>query len=55
MHNFVQITIFLPTPFLQRGAIFVFTLSLSSTIYEVDHPWGLSSHGEFLGVLISNF
>ena len=47
--------IFLPSPFLHRGTIFLFPLSLDSTIYEVEQSCGLSSHGEFLGILRSFF
>ena len=46
---------FFSNPLLQRGVIFLFPCSLSRTAYEVDHPWSLSSHGELLGILRSNF
>ena len=55
MHKYVQMTVFLPTLFLKRGVIFVFSFSVARTKYEVDHPWCLSSNGEFLGVLSYNF
>ena len=54
MHKSVQITVFL-TPLLQRGDIFVFTCSLARTTDDVEQPWCLYSHGEFLCVLRSNF
>ena len=47
--------ILLPTHFLQRGVILSFISSLERTTDEVDNSWCLSSHGEFLGVLSSNF
>ena len=48
-------TVFFPTALLQRGAILVFSCYLARTEDEVEHPWYISSHGEFLGVLSSNF
>ena len=51
MHNFVRIAISLQNPFMQRGVGFVITCSLPRTNDEVDHPWGIYSHDEFLGVL----
>ena len=55
MHKFVRMTVLFPTPLLQRGIIVVFPLSLAITTDEVQHPWCLSSHGYFLGVLRYNF
>ena len=46
---------FLPNSFLKRVIIFVFHLSLARTTDEVEHPWGLFSNGELLGVLRYNF
>ena len=55
MHKFVRMTVLFPTPLPQRGIIVVFPLSLAITTDEVQHPWCLSSHGYFLGVLRYNF
>ena len=55
MHNYVRVTIFLPTPFLQRGIISTFSWYLAWTTYEVEHLYGLSSRGYFLGIWRSNF
>ena len=44
-----------PNSFYARGGVFVFPCYLQSKIYEVDHPWGISSHGELLGGLTFNF
>ena len=55
MQNSIQMTVLLPTPLLQRGVAFVFPCSIARTTDEVEHPWCLSSHGEFLGILRSNF
>ena len=55
MHKYVRTTVFLPTIFLQRSTIFVFPFSLERITDEAEHPLCLSSHGEFLGVLSSNF
>ena len=55
MHKYVRITIFLPTPFPKRGIIFVFPCYLAWKTDEVENSCGLSSHGEFLGVLSSIF
>ena len=54
MHKSARMTVLLSNTLLQRGIIFVFTCSLSQTKEEVDHPWCLSSHGEFLGFLRYN-
>ena len=54
MYNSVQMTMFLPTNFLQRGIIFVFPYYFARTTDELENPWGISSHGDFLGVLSSN-
>ena len=54
MHNSVRMTISPPTNFLQREMVFMFPYSLSRTTDEVDHPWCLSYHGEFLGIFSSN-
>ena len=55
MHKSVRITILFPTPFLQMGVIFMFPFSLARTIDEVEHPWCLSSRGEFLAIWRSTF
>ena len=55
MHKYVRITIFLTTHFMKRGVVFLFSWYLVGTTNEVEHPWCISYHGEFLGVLISNF
>ena len=54
MHKSIQMTVSPPNPLLQRGIIFVFPCYIERTTDEVEHPWCLSSHGEFLGVLSSN-
>ena len=33
----------------------MFPCSLASIIDEVDHQWGISSHGDLLGILSPNF
>ena len=55
MHKSLQMTVFPPTPLLQRGIIFEFTCSLDRTTDKVNNPWYLSSNGKFLGVLSSDF
>ena len=53
MHKFAWMTVFFPTLFLRRRIIFVFLCSLLARITdEIEHPCCLSSHGEFLIVLI---
>ena len=54
MHNCVIVTVLLLITFLQMGVIF-YPCSLAKTTDKVYQPWGLSSHGKFLGVLSSNF
>ena len=51
----MRMTIFLPITFMHREMIFVFPCSLAKTTDEIDHPWCISSPGDFLGVLSSNF
>ena len=46
---------FTPHSFYAKGTIFLFLWYLARNTDEVDHPWSLSPHGEFLGVLSSNF
>ena len=41
---------FAPRSFSEKG-FFVFPCFLSLTTDKVEHPWGISSHGEFLCVL----
>ena len=55
MHNSVQMTIFYPNSFSSKEDIFLFPSSFVRKTDEVDHTWGISSRGEFLGVLSSNF
>ena len=55
MHNSARMNVLLPTTFLQRRIILVFICSLASTRDKTEHPWGLSSHGEFLCIRRSNF
>ena len=55
MQNSIRITIFLENTFLQGGVILMFPCYLARTIYEVEHPWCLSSHGEFFVVSRSNY
>ena len=50
--QYVRETVFFPTVFLQSRIILVFPCSLVKIIDDVEHPWCLSSHGKFLGVLI---
>ena len=38
-----------------KGVIFVFLCPIARKADEVEHPWCLSSRGDFLGVLRSNF
>ena len=54
MHESVWTTIFLRNIFLQREIIFLFSCYLVRKTYEVEHPWCLSFHFDFLGVLSSN-
>ena len=46
---------FTPNYFSAKGIIFLFTWYLARTTYEVEHPWSISSHGELLEVISSNF
>ena len=55
MHKYVRMTVLFPTPLLQKGIILVFPCSIERTKDEVDHPWSLSSHGDLLVLLSSNF
>ena len=55
MHKYIRMSILLPINFLKRGIIFKFPCYIAMTADEVDHPWCLYSHGEFLGVLRSDF
>ena len=59
MHNSVRMTIFFSVPFLyffcKVGLFSCFLASFTWTTNEVDHPWFLSSHSEFLGIPRSNF
>ena len=55
MKKYVRMNVLFLTNLLQRRIMFVFPWSLASTTDEVEHPGWLSSNGEFLGVLSSNF
>ena len=57
IHNSVHITILIPTPFLKNcgSGVSCFLYSLVSKKDGLDHPWFLSSHGDCLGVISSNF
>ena len=55
MHKYVQMTIFIPATFLQRGVIFVCPFSLVRKIDGSEYPWGISSRCESLGALGSTF
>ena len=55
MHKSIRMNISPLIPFLSRGIILMFTCSFARTKNEVEHPWGLYYHGEFLCVLRSNF
>ena len=55
MHDSVRMTILLSITFCQRGGIYVFPCSFAKTKDEIEHPWVISSHGELLEVLSSNF
>ena len=55
MQKYVRITALFPTPLLQKGVIFVFTLYLARTTYDVDKSWFISYSGNLSGVLSSNF
>ena len=46
---------FVPKSSSEKGVVFVFTCSIVRTKDEVYHPWCLSPHGDFLGILRSNF
>ena len=51
MRKSLQMTVFFPTPFLQRRINYVLPCSLAWITDEVDHQWCLSSRDELLGVL----
>ena len=55
MHKYAQMTVYFLTTILQKGIISVFPCSLARTTDYGEHSWYLCSHGEFLGVLSSNF
>ena len=55
MQKYAQMTVYFLTIIQKKGIISVFPCSLARTTDYGEHPWCLSSHGEFLGVLSSNF
>ena len=55
MHKYVRMTILTPSTFLQNGVNFVFPCFLAIKKDEVEQLWCIYSHGDFLGVLISDF
>ena len=55
MHKSVQMIVLFPTTIIQRGIIFVLLCSLTNITEEVEHPWSLYYHGDFLGILRYKF